>query len=169
MAIYDNNGTTNYEFGHIYDNNGSTNYEFNYVYDNNGSTNYTLLAGVETISGTTGAKAHSDDWGNPSFYAGWQLISQASMAVGDTIKLNSLSFSRNGIIMAWEFQINLNGTYVYHDKNAGWNGKSWSNLGPYTCTKASNMQLYIKLATDGNTTSGQSTVNVSYNYTITHA
>lgn len=49
MAIYDNNGSTNYEFGHIYDNNGSTNYEFGYVYDNNGSTNYELYSAEQVF------------------------------------------------------------------------------------------------------------------------
>ena len=37
MAIYDNNGTTNYEIGKLYDNDGTTNHQISKVYDNDGT------------------------------------------------------------------------------------------------------------------------------------
>ena len=49
MAIYDNNGSTNYEIGKLYDNNGSTSSQIHVVWDNNGTTNSLIYIGQETL------------------------------------------------------------------------------------------------------------------------
>ena len=39
MAIYDNDGTIDYELGRVYDNDGTADYQIGKVYDNDGTTN----------------------------------------------------------------------------------------------------------------------------------
>ena len=48
MAIYEGNGTTNYEIGKVYEGNGTTNNQIGKVYEGNGSVN-SLIYTAETI------------------------------------------------------------------------------------------------------------------------
>lgn len=49
MAIYDNNGTNNYEIGSLYDNDGTTNYQIGKFYDNDGTTNSLIYSSEKII------------------------------------------------------------------------------------------------------------------------
>ena len=49
MAIYENDGTANYEIGKLYDNDGTTSYQIGKVYDNNGTTNSLLYQDSLTV------------------------------------------------------------------------------------------------------------------------
>lgn len=64
MAIYDNNGTTNYEIGTLYDNNGTTSYQIGKVYDNNGTTSSLIYNAEYLISDTS-----TNLWGTPEPYS----------------------------------------------------------------------------------------------------
>ena len=65
MAIYDNNGTTNYEIGKLYDNNGTTNYQIGKVYDHNGTTNSLIYTAEKLlVDGST------NSLGTPSIAGG---------------------------------------------------------------------------------------------------
>ena len=48
MAIYDNDGTANYEIGKVYDYDGTTSYQIGKVFDNNGTAN-SLIYSSELI------------------------------------------------------------------------------------------------------------------------
>lgn len=49
MAIYDNNGTTNYEIGKLYDNDGTTNHQIGKVFDWDGTTNSLIYSAEKPI------------------------------------------------------------------------------------------------------------------------
>lgn len=55
MAIYDNNGTSNFEIGKIYDNNGTTSTQIAKVYDNNGTTNSLIYTADITLTNLVGS------------------------------------------------------------------------------------------------------------------
>lgn len=46
MAIYEGNGTTNYEIGKVYEGNGTTNNQIGKVYDNDGTTSHLIYSAV---------------------------------------------------------------------------------------------------------------------------
>ena len=49
MAIYDNDGTIDYELGKVYDNDGTANYQIGKVYDNDGTVNSLIYSADITI------------------------------------------------------------------------------------------------------------------------
>lgn len=116
MAIYDNNGSTNYEIGKLYDNNGSTSSQIHTVYDNNGTTSSLIYIGQETLfsgvsldtgiaSGSNVTKtATSSEYTNNGF---------SSLAVTGTVGAQVIGQGTHGY-----------GAHVYIQ---GYNG-SWHNL-----------------------------------------
>lgn len=49
MAIYDNDGTANYEIGKLYDNDGTANHQIGAVYDFDGTANALIYTAEQTV------------------------------------------------------------------------------------------------------------------------
>lgn len=49
MAIYDNDGTANYEIGKLYDNDGTANHQIGAVYDFDGTANFLIYTAEQTV------------------------------------------------------------------------------------------------------------------------
>lgn len=64
MAIYDNNGTTNYEIGKVYDYDGTSNHQIDKVYDNPGLSSYLIYSAQDDIvtNGTVISGYSSLEW-----------------------------------------------------------------------------------------------------------
>lgn len=65
MAIYDNDGTTNYEIRYLYDNDGTTSYQIGQVYDNDGTTSSLIYnAQYNLVPGITASQITRNDKGS---------------------------------------------------------------------------------------------------------
>lgn len=62
MAIYDNDGTANYEIGKLYDNDGTANHQIGKVYDRDGTAN-SLIYNAETVLYDGGMVVPFEDFG----------------------------------------------------------------------------------------------------------
>lgn len=49
MAIYDNDGTANYEIGKLYDNDGTVNHQIGAVYDFDGTSDFLIYTDEQTV------------------------------------------------------------------------------------------------------------------------
>lgn len=66
MAIYDNDGTANYEIGKLYDNDGTANHQIGKVYDFDGTVNSLIYTGTPEYLYKDGDQCTSDT-------GGWQV------------------------------------------------------------------------------------------------
>lgn len=69
MAIYDYDGTTNYEIGKIYDYDGSSNHQIGKVYDYDGTTNRLIYSAEEqhSLSVSVQQGSGSKNWKDATF------------------------------------------------------------------------------------------------------
>ena len=70
MAIYDNDGTTNFEIVKVYDNDGTTNYPIAKIYDNDGTMNYLLYQNERVLDFTSVKKTTTGSGGSHSVTGG---------------------------------------------------------------------------------------------------
>lgn len=158
MAIYDNDGTTNYIIGKLYDNNGTSNNQIGNVYDNDGTTNK-LVYSAETEYFNGGAKvAHTtyNYYHNGESYA-------AILTVGTTI-YSKLNNSTDQTII--RFTANLTNiktlSFVFDSVSLKNNGTLFVGVSTYTDMGTPNVFItsqWTKYTTV--TSSGTKTVDVS--------
>ena len=97
MAIYEGNGTTNYEIGKVYEGNGTTNYQIGKVYEGDGTTNSLIYSAEEVIfppRTTTWARSgvSTDSYANDTkIYTYCNGTSQTNSQMYTTLNLTSVS------------------------------------------------------------------------------
>lgn len=129
MAIYDNDGTTNYIIGKLYDNDGTTNNQIGKVYDNDGTTNHLIYSAEEQyFPGTTpsryspggagGYTANSTNWScNVSNGTNVNSVTSClkiNMTGIKTITITGSSTLQGGVWLSNQSQFDSKQQQLYH-------------------------------------------------------
>ncbi|MBE6878697.1 MAG: hypothetical protein E7488_05985 [Ruminococcaceae bacterium] len=162
MAIYDNDGTVNYEIGKLYDNDGTTGYQTGKAYDNDGTAHVEVYSAGATLyqNGVCGSLLGSFVVTNKSNTSGFTIT--------DTdVQFTAVSTSSQGPILAVRSANKIDVT-DYAAINLDARVAENDGMGTYVCLTTANINVYNPTeivsgtqVTITNTSSHKKTINVS--------